>query len=89
MTILGDPLIDTRYKVTNKCVNSLILTAFPSENSSNLVIYKAGISINVSGNFVIPQGVHVVFDAPTVTLESTFSCPLGASFEIRNEGCEL
>ena len=89
MTILGDPIIDTRYKVSNKCVNSLILTEFPNENSSNLVIYKAGSSINVSGSFVIPQGVHVVFDAPTVTLESTFSCPLGASFEIRNEGCEL
>ena len=32
---------------------------------------------------------HVIFDAPIVTFANGFSCPLGASFETRNEGCEL
>ena len=89
MTILGDPIIDFRYNVSNKCVNNLVLTSFPSDNSSNLVVYKAGNSITVSGNFVIPQGVHVVFDAPTVVFDNNFTCPLGASLETRHEGCEL
>lgn len=89
MTILGDPIIDLRYEVSNKCVNNLVLTSFPNNNTSNLVLYKAGSSITVSGNFTIPQGVHVIFDAPNVSFDSNFTCPLGASFETRNEGCEL
>ena len=89
MTILGDPLIDFRYMVSNTCVNNLSLTTFPSNNSSNLILYKAGNKITISGSFVIPQGVHVIFDAPQVVFEGTFSCPLGASFETRSEGCEL
>lgn len=89
MTILGDPIIDFRYNVSDLCVNNLSLTSFPSNNTSNLIIYKAGNKITVSGNFVIPQGVHVIFDAPQVIFDSTFTCPLGASFETRSEGCEL
>ncbi len=89
MTILGDPTIDFRYHVSDLCVNNLSVTSFPSNNTSNLVIYKAGNKITVSGNFVIPQGVHVVFDAPQVEFEGTFYCPLGASYETRDEGCEL
>lgn len=52
-------------------------------------MYKAGEKITVSGNYIIPQGVHVIFDAPQVIFGDNFSCPLGASFETRNEGCEL
>jgi len=89
MTILGDPTIDFRYKVSDLCVNNLSLTTFPNNNTSNLLIYKAGETITVSNSFVIPQGVHVVFDAPQITFEGGFNCPLGASFETRNEGCEL
>lgn len=89
MTLLGDPTIDFRYKVSNRCVNDLTLTSFPSENSSNLIVYKAGNSITVSNSFTIPQGVHVVFDAPQVVIENGFICPIGSSFEIRSEGCEL
>jgi len=89
MTILGDPTIDFRYQVSDRCVNNLYLTTFPIDNFSNLIMYKARNLINVSGNFVIPQGVHVIFDAPQVVFEENFSCPLGASFETRSEGCEL
>ena len=28
-------------------------------------------------------------ESPVVTFANGFSCPLGASFETRNEGCEL
>ena len=89
MTILGDPTIDFRYNVSDLCVNNLSLTVFPSNNTSNLVIYKAGNKITVSGSFVIPQGVHVIFDAPEVVFDGTFTCPSGASFETRHEGCVL
>ena len=89
MTILGDPTIYLGHKVSDVCTNNLSLTSFPTNNTSNLVIYKAGTSINVSGNFIIPQGVHVIFDAPMVTFDPCFTCPVGASFETRNEGCEL
>ena len=89
MVLLGDPTIDFRHEVSNICTNNLVLTTFPTNNSSNLIIYKAAQSISVSGNFVIPQGVHVVFDAPQVSFDDTFYCPLGATFETRSEGCEL
>lgn len=89
MTIMGDPIIDFRYNVSDLCVSNLSLTTFPSNNTSNLVLYRAENKITVSGNFIIPQGVHVVFDAPQVEFDGTFHCPLGASFETRSEGCEL
>lgn len=89
MTILGDPIMDFRYEVSNKCVNNLVLTNYPNNNSSNMILFKAGNKITVSNNFIIPQGVHVIFDAPIVVFDNNFSCPLGASIETRNEGCEL
>ena len=88
-TLLGDPTINFRHDVNNYCVNNLVLTAFPQGNESNLVLFRAANSITVSQNFIIPANVHVVFDAPTVTINPEFTCPVGASFEIRNEGCEL
>ena len=89
MTLLGDPTINFRHQVNDVCVENLTLTAFPSDNHSNLVLFKAGNSINISENFEIPNGVHVIFDAPVVTFSNNFSCPFGSSFETRNEGCEL
>ena len=89
MTIIGDPTINFRHNVNSICVNNLSLSSFPESNHSNLVLFKAGECITVSGNFIIPNGVHVIFDAPTVILSPDFECPLGASFETRNEGCEL
>ena len=89
MTLLGDPTIRFRHQVSDVCVENLTLTTFPSNDHSNLVLFKAGSSIHISENFVIPDGVHVIFDAPVVTFANGFSCPLGASFETRNEGCEL
>ncbi|MBR2236650.1 MAG: hypothetical protein IJ887_02070 [Prevotella sp.] len=79
----------TRHSVGNYCVNDQVLTAFPQANQSNLVLFRAANSITVSQNFIIPANVHVVFDAPTVIINPQFICPVGASFEIRNEGCEL
>ena len=89
MTILGDPTINFRHDVHNICEENLILNTFPSENKSNFILFKAGNSITVSSTFTIPQGVHVVFDAPSVTFSNGFTCPIGASFETRSEGCEL
>ncbi len=88
-TLLGDPTINFRHSVGNYCVNDLVLTAFPQDNQSNLVLFRAANSITVSQNFIIPANVHVVFDAPTVTINPQFVCPVGASFEVRNEGSEL
>lgn len=89
MTLLGDPTIDFRHQVSDVCVQNLLLTTYPANDTSNLVLFKAGNSITVSGEFVIPVGVHVIFDAPQIIFEDGFSCPLGATFETRNEGCEL
>jgi hypothetical protein len=89
MTILGDPMVWLGYKINDYFSNYLYLTTFPPENSSNVVVFKAGERITVSSGFTIPQGVHVIFDAPQIIIAPDFICPLGASFETRNEGCEL
>lgn len=39
--------------------------------------------------FQAPLRPQVVFDAPEVVFDGTFTCPSGASFETRHEGCEL
>ena len=89
MTILGDPTIKLWHSVSDLCQQNLSLTSYPSANQSNLVMFKAGQRITVSSSFTIPQGVHVIFDAPEVVFENGFLCPAGATFETRNEGCEL
>lgn len=89
MTILGDPTIYFRHDVHNYCVNDLVLTVFPQNNHSNYILYKAGRSITVTNKYVIPLGVHIVFDAPSIVFEGEFECPKGATFETRNEGCKL
>jgi len=57
-------------------------------NQDNLHYYRASNTINVGGNFYIPAGTHVVFDAPNVNINNGFTCPIGASFEVRQEGCK-
>ena len=89
MTLLGDPSICFGHDLSEVCKDNLTLTQYPAENTSNHVLFKAGSSIRVTGDFTIPIGVHVVFDAPTIIIEDGFDCPLGASFETRNEGCVL
>ncbi|MBP5613740.1 MAG: hypothetical protein J6X35_06340 [Bacteroidales bacterium] len=61
MTLLGDPTINFRHQVSDVCVENLALNEFPSNNNSNLVLFKAGSTIYVSENFEIPSGVHVIF----------------------------
>lgn len=89
MTLLGDPTLFLKHRVSQYCVSNLTLTSFPSSNESNLVLYRAENSITITENFVIPIGVHVIFDAPNVVFSPGFSCPVGATFETRSEGCEL
>lgn len=89
MVILGDPTIKLHYDVHDMCEENLYLNSYPSDNQSNLIMFKAGNIINVSKDFIIPNGVHVIFDAPKVIFENGFCCPIGASFETRSEGCEL
>ena len=89
MTLLGDPNINFRYSVSNYCVDNLSLSVFPQNDTSNLIMNKAANSIALSGNYVIPQGVHVIEDAPQIVIHGSFKCPVGASFETRNEGCNI
>ena len=89
MTILGDPTINFRYKVSDVCSTNLTLSSYPSDNNSNLIMFKAEQSITVNSGFVIPSGVHVIFDAPQIYFSPGFSCQSGASFETRSEGCQL
>lgn len=89
MALLGDPTIKLWHHVQQVCQQNLVLSSYPANDHSNLLLIKAGNSITVQNSFIIPVGVHVIFDAPNITFESGFSCPIGASFETRNEGCEL
>ena len=87
--ILGDPTIYYRHNVSDYCTDNLVLSQFPVNNHSNILLYRASQSIHVTGSFHIPQGVHVVFDAPKVSFDPGFSLIKGATIETRNEGCEL
>ena len=89
MTLLGDPTINFRHQVSDYCNQNLVLTSFPLNDNSILVLMKAGSTISTSQNFIIPQGVEVILDAPEVTISPTFYCPLGSTLELRTEGCEL
>ncbi|MBP5339587.1 MAG: hypothetical protein J6Z14_09875 [Prevotella sp.] len=89
MTLLGDPTIYLKHQVSDYCVPHLQLNSFPQGDYSNLILQKAESSITTSQNFVIPQDVNVIFDAPEITIGSGFYCPVGSTFETRPEGCEL
>lgn len=54
MTLLGDPTINFRHQVGDVCVENLTLSSFPSDDYSNLVLFKAGSTITISENFEIP-----------------------------------
>jgi hypothetical protein len=89
MTLLGDPNFYLRHEVTDYCCENLVVNSFPQNDFSNLVMKKAVNSITISGNYVIPHGVHVIEDAPKIKIQGRFVCPQGASFETRSEGCEI
>lgn len=87
MVILGDPMLQLNKDISYKCQDTINITSFDFSNQSNLHYYRANQTINVD-NYVIPVGTHVIFDAPNVNLGTNFICPLGATFEIRNKGCQ-
>lgn len=89
IVLLGDPTINFRHDVNNFCTHDLVLESYPNDDESNLLMYKAGHSITIKAGYVIPNGVHVIFDAPIVIFEKGFSCPKGVTIETRNEGCRL
>lgn len=84
MTILGDPTIYLWHDVSDILVSEISLNSFPNDDNSNLVLFKAKERIHVEGGFSIPVGVHVIFEAPEILIDSDFNCPLGATFELRN-----
>ena len=55
---------------------------------SHIPIYISNLNKQAQG-FQAPLRPQVVFDAPEVVFDGTFTCPFGASFETRHEGCEL
>lgn len=87
MTILGDPLINFHYKAHENCVDTLYLTTFDVENTSNVHFYTAKERIVVEGNFVVPNNVQVVFDAPEIVLRNGFKCAGGGRMSTSTEGC--
>ncbi len=88
MTIIGDPFISMKYNTNTTCRDVLALNSFDTNNSSRLRYYRASERIEVGGNYVIPVGKHVIFDAPEIAFLPGFQCPVGATFETRTEGCE-
>ncbi len=88
LTIIGDPFVMMKYNTNTTCQNVLTLNSFDTNNSSRLRYYRARQRIEVGGNYVIPVGKHVIFDAPEVRFLPGFQCPAGATFETRTEGCE-
>ena len=87
LVILGDPMIQLNNSPYS-CVDTINLTLFDHTDESNLHYFRAANTINVNGTFSIPIGIHVIFDAPNVNINQNFICPIGATFEIRNFGCE-
>ncbi len=87
MVIIGDPMIQLNKDDAFTCQDTISIDHFETSNQSNLHYYRANSTINVC-NYMIPIGTHVIFDAPNVNLGTNFSCPLGATFEIRNNGCK-
>ncbi len=87
LTIIGDPFVMMKYNTITICQDVLTLSSFDNSNPSKLHYYRAQERIEVGGNYVIPVGKHVIFDAPEVVFLSGFQCPVGATFETRTEGC--
>lgn len=86
MCIIGDPLISMTYDASNFCPDTLLLTAIPKDTLTE-VTYKAAHKIIVQENFQIPNGMHVIFDAPEIDFAPNFICTMGGTFETRGDGC--
>ena len=87
LSILGDPMIILNNNIIESCQDTLILNNYDTSLESNIQIYKASKCIIIGGNFHIPFGKTIIVDAPSVNIAPEFYCPIGASFEIRNNGC--
>ena len=88
MTLLGDPFVKVRNQNLS-CTTNITLTSFDNSNNSNLHIYRASQSINITGSYEIPFGATLILDAPNVYIDTTFNCPLGATLKIKNDGCKI
>ena len=88
LSILGDPLVMLKNNNSDTCLDSIYLSTYDTSNSSNIQIYRASNLITVGNNYQIPVGKHVIIDAPKVNISPYFKCPLGASIEVRNNGCK-
>lgn len=84
--LMGDPMINFYHCMNDNCENIITLNGFDNSNpaSHRYIVAKDKIIVN---NYVIPSGIHVIFNAPEVDLSSGFECQFGGSFEIINEGC--
>lgn len=82
MTILGDPLVKFF------CVYPEQLTISDNDIAGDATDYYFVASQRIEVvNMTIPNGKHVVFNAPTVILGEGFLCEIGGTFEIITGDC--
>lgn len=89
LTIIGDPLVNFYHCTNSTCEDYIELTSYG--NSSSPLSYNLAsekIVIPSEGSYSIPVGKHCILNAPTVEIDGPFECPLGATMEILNEGCQ-
>lgn len=89
MTIIGDPLVNFYHCTNSTCEEYIELNSYG--NSSSPLSYNLAsgkIVIPQEGVYSIPVGKHCILNAPTVEIDGHFECPLGATLEIINEGCQ-
>lgn len=84
VTLLGDPVTSLKHDAINYCPEKVELSTFPTENNSNMVLFKATKEIKVLPSFNIPSGVNVILSAPNIIFENGFNCNIGASVETRS-----
>ena len=85
LSILGDPMAVLNN--LGNCQDTITINMYDTTNQSNVQIYRASNQITIGNNYQLPTGKKLILDAPTVLLNPMFSCPLGSSIEVKNEGC--
>lgn len=85
LSILGDPMV--ALNSLGKCQDTITLNSYDTNNQSNVQIYRASSNIIIGDYYQIPTGREIILDAPTVLLNPMFICPLGASIDVKKEGC--
>lgn len=89
LTIVGDPLVNFYHYTNSTCEEYIELNSYG--NSSSPLSYNLAsgkIVIPQEGVYSIPVGKHCILNASTVEIDGPFECPLGATLEILNEGCQ-